>query len=159
MVQQLADHVKTHYPYINHLIFWSDGAGCQYKRRQPMHNVCHSFGTQFFITWNFYGSRHGKREADSESAFVKNYIDRCIKAEQLTLDTAFSCYQQFAASHLATTQTDNTFRHFYLVDFVLVQTERDAVSPASVIPQVRKIHQVQTVEKAVLLYRQFLAIV
>ena len=153
-VQQLADHVKTHYPHINHLIFWSDGAGCQYKSRQPMHNICHSFGAKFSITWNFYGSRHGKSEADGESAVVKNYLDRCIKAEQLTLDTAFSCYQQLAASHLATTQTDNTLRHFYFVDFALVQAERDAMSPVCAIPQVRKIHQVQTVEKAVLSYRR-----
>ena len=27
------------------------------------------------ITWNFFGSRHGKCEADGEAAVVKNHLD------------------------------------------------------------------------------------
>ena len=36
-IQTLANHIAKVNPSVNHLIIWSDGAGCQYK----CHNVQH----------------------------------------------------------------------------------------------------------------------
>ena len=52
---------------------------------------------------------HDKSKSVDELAVVKNYINCCIKAEQLALRRHFfSCYQQLSVFPLSTTQTENT---------------------------------------------------
>ena len=43
---------------IDELIVSSDGCGCQYRSRKPMYNLVFDISQK--VTWNFYGSRHGK---------------------------------------------------------------------------------------------------
>ena len=80
-IQTLAYYIQTKHPHINHLIIWSDGCSSQYKSRQPMNNIAKAFCTDFKVTWNFFGSRHGKGEADGESAVVKNYLDTVVRSQ------------------------------------------------------------------------------
>ena len=152
-IQTLANHIAKVHPSVNHLIIWSDGAGSQYKSRNPMYNICNNFFSGIRITWNFYGSRHGKGEADGESAVVKNALDRKVKAQQLTLHSAYDCYESLKASSLAA-PASNTMRHFYFIDSPLINCERDASSPKVPIPQVRKLHQVKGLGNMTLAYRR-----
>ena len=90
----------------------------------------------------FFGSRHGKGEADGESAVVKTFLDLAVKSQQLTLQTAIDCYELLQSSTLSTPSTTNTQRHFYYLDHVLIDCERESATQPVPIPNVRKIHQV-----------------
>ena len=156
-VKVLADHIKSKHPHISKLAFWSDGCGAQYKSRQPMHNIASAFDTGFEITWNFYGSRHCKSEADGEAAVVKNALDRRVKSEQLTLNDGRDCFNLLNSSDLTCPQTNGSLRHFYYVDSPLIECERQAATQVCAIPQVRTVHQVQSIPDQLAIYHRRLS--
>ena len=149
-MQTSAINIAKVHPSVNHLIIWSDRVGCRYKSRNPMYN---NFFSGIRITWDFYGSRHGKSEADGESAVVKNALDRKVKAQQLTLHSAYDCYESLKASSLAA-PASNTMRHFYFIDSPLINCKWDTSSLKVPIPQVRKLNQVKWLGDMTLAYRR-----
>lgn len=141
-IRVLSAHITIHYPQVTRLVFWSDGCSCQYKSCHPMHNISNSFDTGFHITWNFFGSRHGKGEADGEAAVVKSYLDQSVKSQQLVIHDAKAVFDFLANSdrHIVSTPSR---RHFYFVpqsDTNLSRTESAGLTVCK-IPRVRSIHQ------------------
>ena len=98
-LRYLDTNIFIHHPTIKHLIVWSDGCACQYKSRLPLYNISQRFGMQNIeITWNFFGSRHGKCEADGEAAVVKNHLHRIVKAESIPMKTAADVFSTLSGS-------------------------------------------------------------
>jgi hypothetical protein len=149
-IEVLVSHVSTHYPHISHLILWSDGAGSQYKSKVPLYNITQSFNSSLKITWNFFGSRHGKGESDGESAVVKNFLDRSIKSQQFVIHDAKDAFQ-FLNSSDGHVPDGKSRRHFYLVLQQDIDAVRKACSSDDVcsIPNVRKIHHVEALDGSV----------
>ena len=95
------------------------------------------------ITWNFFGSRHGKCEADGEAAVVKNHLDRVVKAEDRSVGDAQAAFHILNSSERKIT-SGSSRRHFYLISEDEMKAARE--SPVPVIPPVpgvRSIHQVK----------------
>ena len=113
-IQILAKHLQSHYPEITNIVVWSDGCAAQYKSRVPLYNIAHAFDTTMGITWNFFGSRHGKCEADGEAAVVKNHLDRVVKAEDRSVGDAQAAFHILNSSERKIT-SGSSRRHFYLI--------------------------------------------
>ena len=142
-IQILAKHLQSHYPEITNIVVWSDGCAAQYKSRVPLYNIAHAFDTTMGITWNFFGSRHGKCEADGEAAVVKNHLDRVVKAEDRSVGDAQAAFHILNSSERKIT-SGSSRRHFYLISEDEMKAARE--SPVPVIPPVpgvRSIHQVK----------------
>ena len=120
-IQVLSQHISMTYPHISELIIWSDGCSAQYKSRLPMMNLSQCFGTHYNITWNFFGSRHGKGESDGESAVCKSYLDTSVKSEQQTIHDAHSAFK-FLEKSDRNKPDGPSRRHFYFVISADIQT-------------------------------------
>ena len=141
----LNTHMMVHHPSIKQIKVWSDGCSAQYKSRVPMFNISKGFSSpSYVITWNFYGSRHGKSESDGESGIVKTYLDNAVKAQQLTINGADDVYRILNSSDL-NIDDGLSRRHFYNVsasDIESLRARYVALRPQA-IPGIRKIHQVK----------------
>ena len=142
-VEVFSAHVTIHYPHIDHIIFWSDGCGVQYKSKAPLYNISKNFEISQKVTWNFFGSRHGKGESDGESAVVKTFLDNAIKSEQLTVHDAKAAFDVLNHSERHIVDSSSQ-RHFYYVDTPAIEKERSSLESALVcsVPGVMAIHHV-----------------
>jgi hypothetical protein len=142
-VQVFSSHVQVHYPHIEHIIFWSDGCAAQYKSKLPLFNISQSFGISQRVTWNYFGSRHGKGESDGESAVVKTFLNNTIKSEQLTIHDARAVFAMLAHSDRQISDS-NSRRHFYFVEPSVIDGIRTALGGKEIcsVPQVRSFHQI-----------------
>ena len=140
-VQQLAQHLRLKHPHITEILFWSDGCSSQYKSKIPFYNIATNFKTGFGVVWNFFGSRHGKGESDGESAVVKNFLDRSVKARQMDLHDAKGVYDFLQDSELLVTNSNSdSHRHFYIVTRTDIELFRENIPATIKIPGVRRIH-------------------
>lgn len=93
---------------------WSDGAASQYKSKLPLLHISRAFDSNFSITWNFFGSRHGKSAADGEAAVVQT-LTRQSAMQDLVLDNAEQVYNHLVMSELHIVDGLSR-RHFYFVE-------------------------------------------
>ena len=136
----LGVHLRIYYPDVKHLIVWSDGCSCQYKSRDPMFNLSKSMNLPVSMTWNFYGSRHGKSESDGESGVVKTYLDTIVKAAQHTLNTAKDVYDLLTNSdrHI---MDGSSRRHFYYMKSTIIEKMRkERVKNQVALKGIRSLH-------------------
>lgn len=73
----------------NHIHFWSDGCGAQFKNRFNMQNLMlhtHYYGVS--ADWNFFGTAHGKGAVDGLGAVVKRNVWLGILRKQYVINTA-----------------------------------------------------------------------
>lgn len=74
------DHVKTHYPSVNVVHFFSDGPCTQYRQKGNFY----MFSTELFKqgfqkgTWSFFEAGHGKGAPDGVGGVLKRTADRLI---------------------------------------------------------------------------------
>ena len=136
-------HIQVHYPTLKHLTVWSDGCTAQYKSKEPLYNLSKSMGLPCDVTWNFYGSRHGKSESDGESGVVKTYLDTIVKADQHTLNTAKDVYQLLTDSDRNITDGPSR-RHFYFMKGSTIDCMRKQMKTVpKPLPGVRSLHMVK----------------
>lgn len=92
--QQLFKFLKERFSAINKIIFFSDGAGGQYKNKKNFYQLCQYKTTHGFDSeWNFFATSHGKGPCDGiGGAFKRNatkaslqrpYTDQITTAKQL----------------------------------------------------------------------------
>lgn len=148
-MQQLSGHLAANHPTITELQMWSDGASSQYKSYLPMYNISRNFDITQLITWNFYGSRHGKGESDGESAVVKNHLDAATKSQQLILSNALDCYNELTSSDKSIS-TGASRRVFYYSTGSSADERRHWVSHQTIckVANVRSIHQVRPADSS-----------
>ena len=95
------------------------------------------------VTWNFYGSRHGKSESDGESGVVKTYLDTIVKADQHTLNTAKDVYRLLTDSDRNITDGPSR-RHFYFMKGSTIDCMRKQMKAVpKPLPGVRSLHMVK----------------
>ena len=69
--------VKQDLPHIDEIVYFSDGAGSQYKNFKNFNNLMHhseDFGIK--ASWNFYATSHGKNTCDGIGGTVKRLASR-----------------------------------------------------------------------------------
>lgn len=70
--KQLVKFIKSKLPAVHKIIYYSDGAGSQYKNRKNFLNVClheHDYGIP--AEWHFFASYHGKGPCDGLGGTLK----------------------------------------------------------------------------------------
>ena len=154
-VQTLSAHMTKYYPDITDLIIFSDGCGAQYKSKKPMRHLAQNFDIPQNILWNFYGSRHGKGEADGESAVIKGTLTRSIAAQSLTLADANDCYKHLVNSGFERKEGLSR-RHLYMVCKAEIDIKRESeLSGVCTVPGIRaRIHQARSGGEGTLQYRR-----
>lgn len=151
----LSRHLSSRYSDITELIIFSDGCSAQYKSKKPMRHLADNFNLTQKITWNFYGARHGKGEADGESAVLKGYLSRAIPAQSLTLADAVDCYEFLRDSGFER-RTGLSRRHVFLVSKAEIDIKRDTpLANICTVSGIRSgIHQAKSGGDGKLLYRR-----
>ena len=155
-IQALSSHVESKYPHIEHIHIWSDGCGAQYKSKVPMYNLARNFEVPLQLTWNYYGSRHGKSESDGESGVVKTFLDNQIKAKQLTVNDADDIYELLTTSILLH-ENGESRRHFRLIAKERIESirqETPLTNEIRPIKGVRQLHQIKQVGPGIVMYRR-----
>jgi len=147
----LGSHLQSLYPEVTDIIMWSDGCAAQYKSKLPMHNIAQSYNIPFNITWNFFGSRHGKGEADGESAVVKGKLDRLVRAQHLIINDASDAFKLLRDSGDVEIPSGHSQRHlFYVPHHEIDRTPTDICG----VPGVRRLHQAKQGSNSSLVYRR-----
>jgi len=74
----LNDFVKNDSVKIDHIYYWTDGCGAQFKNKYTLSNLFHH-STDFGCTaeWNFFETAHGKGPVDGIGGSVKRSVWRC----------------------------------------------------------------------------------
>ena len=122
-VKGLLTHLSFTNPAINHLTMFSDGASSQYKSRRPVQNIARKFeNPAWSITWNYFGSHHGKGPSDGETGVVKTRVNSLVLTKQYVIDTAKDFYDVVAKE---LTILDGDFnRHVYYITKEEIDRER-----------------------------------
>jgi len=152
---KLYEHVTLYYPHIKVLHVWSDGASSQYKSKLPVWNIAHNFDLPLKIIWNFYGSRHGKSEADGESAVVKGILGRAIPARELTLTSSVSVVEFLQQEGEYEILVGKSRRHVYHISSseIVANREQSQESITSLVG-IRKLHQLKAGQHNCLHFRR-----
>ncbi|KAF6035861.1 hypothetical protein EB796_005821 [Bugula neritina] len=80
-----------------------------------MHNIAQSYNIPFNITWNFFGSRQEKEEADGESAVVKGKLDRLVPVQHLIINYVSDAFKLLRDSGDVEIQSGHSQRYLFYV--------------------------------------------
>lgn len=92
--------VKTSFPQIQHIEYFTDGCPGQYKNYKNFMNLCHhEEDFEFSAEWNFFATSHGKQPCDGIGGTVKRIvakasIQRPRNEQILTPDAMFQFCQE-----------------------------------------------------------------
>lgn len=92
---KLVEYIKKEYSDAKKIIFFTDGAGSQYKNKKNFLNMClfqKDFG--LMIIWNFFATAHGKSPCDALGGAFKRRV-RTYNMQHPTkgLDSASSLFK------------------------------------------------------------------
>lgn len=85
-IKSFNDYLSSSYPFIEHLVYFSDGAPSQFKNFKHFANIsCHQEDFKQTAVWNFHATAHGKGPCDGADAVLKNMASKA--SLQMTGDT------------------------------------------------------------------------
>jgi len=139
-------HIKTEFPHIHHLTFWSDGPSTQYKQKNNFYQITTQPFLEGFksIAWNFFESSHGKGAVDGVGATVKRIANDAVRhgVDVNTPRKVFDAVKPRCKSvHLAYIE-DEEFSPF------------NNIPSVPTIPGTRNIHQVLSTKAGILQHRR-----
>ena len=91
-VAEVLEYIKIDIPGITKCIYFSDGAGSQYKNYKNIANLCHH-STDHGVTaeWHFYATSHGKSPCDGIGGTVKRLVAKASLQSVRTLQRLCKC--------------------------------------------------------------------
>ena len=127
-----ANHVTADKLYI-----YSDGCSAQYKSKGPFKKLA---GYNVPAERHYFGSEHGKSEADGESSVVKRSADIAVKSRQVVIQSAKDMYQ-WASDNLKLNEPSSKR------DFIYVDRDQIPRIPEDLttVKGTRKMHQVANI--------------
>lgn len=75
--KHVTDYIKTHFPHVTEIEYFTDGCSKQYKNCKAFLNLCRHeelFGLK--ATWSFFATSHGKSPCDGIGGTVKRAAAR-----------------------------------------------------------------------------------
>lgn len=85
--------IKQRLPNITKIIFFSDGAGGQYKNRMTFYNICQMKSEyKMDAEWNFFATCHGKGPCDALGGVLKRNAAKA-SLQNKTITTAKQLYE------------------------------------------------------------------
>ena len=73
----LTKFLKSNFPWITKILYFSDGCAGRYKNKKNLYNICQhreEFGLE--AEWNFFATSHGKSPCDAIGGTVKRVATR-----------------------------------------------------------------------------------
>lgn len=130
-------HLAENYSELEPVDIWSDRCAAQFSCfmfEHPLQNVSKIFNSNYNISWNFYGSRHGKGEV----GIVYTFLSQKARNPDMLLDNAVQVYNHFSRFDLKI--VDDAGRcHFYYVakELLLVIREQQKKVSLKTVPSTR----------------------
>ncbi|XP_061892415.1 uncharacterized protein LOC133642309 [Entelurus aequoreus] len=137
--------VKTKYPEVERLHFYSDGPATQYKQKGNFYLLSSEPFRQGFkdLSWNFFEASHGKGAPDGIGGTLKRSADRIVRLGEDVPD-AFTLFQKLKG-------LESTVQLFFVSeDDVEAKTEVPALTP---IKGTMRMHQVISLIPGQIKYR------
>ena len=76
--KHLTEDIKKNAPLVKKIVYFSDGAGSQYKNKKHFLNICnHSKDFGLEAEWHFFATSHGKNACDGIGGTTKRAVSRC----------------------------------------------------------------------------------
>ncbi|GFS13191.1 (S)-beta-bisabolene synthase [Elysia marginata] len=127
-------------PSVEKIYIFSDGCAGQYKGKGTFADL--SLYTGKRIQRVFFGSEHGKGEADGETGVINCAVDRAVSSGRLTVRNASDLYSW--CSEKLTKSDASSLRDFFLVPKEKIVRDRPQTDVVTV-PGTRRIHQAERV--------------
>lgn len=136
-------HLKSNYPKICTIHFFSDGPTTQYRQKKNFYLFSEKVYEYGFTrgTWSFFEAAHGKGAADGIGAVIKRTLDDKI-AQGKDIPNAETAFDILESG-------DTTVKLFYIPSINI----KPILTKLSALPQTMKIHQLITTEKLKLKHR------
>lgn len=133
-LKPILNYVKTEYPLINAVHFFSDGPATQYKQKKNFFLFTNYVTDMGFphSTWNFSEAGHGKGAADGVGGAIKRRLDNLVK-HGTDIPDAHTAYTLIKNS-------DSSVMIFYIreADIAENSIEEDLIP----VPQTMTLHQI-----------------
>ena len=72
---RLLEQIKSEFPNVSTIHYFSDGASSQYKNYKNMVNLCyHKSDFELDAEWNFFATAHGKSPCDGIGGTIKRLV-------------------------------------------------------------------------------------
>ncbi|CAK1603666.1 unnamed protein product [Parnassius mnemosyne] len=136
-------HIKSNYPNIFNIHFFSDGPTTQYRQKKNFYlfsDKVFKYGFTYY-TWSFFEAAHGKGAPDGIGGAIKRTLDAKI-AQGKDIPNAETAFDVLKSE-------DTAIKLFYIPS-LNIKPLHTKLSP---LPQTMKIHQLITIEKLKLKYR------
>ena len=133
-------YVKNVSPNIKHVIIYSDGCSSQCKGKSTMAAL--SLITDVKIDWNFYGSDHGRGEADGELGTLNQSLDKAILGHKVIISNAEDITTWCNKSENLHLEEPGSKRHFHLIKHIDRSITESNVKP---LVGIRSMHQIKNV--------------
>ena len=123
------------------VVQFTDGCASQYKSKGPFTDVSDE-ASQYDCSHferNFFGSQHGKGQADGEAAVVKEGCRKAIKSGEEISDSA-EMFNYLHSSHLHIKPTQTDHKHYRRSFFHINSINRERGPRATTVKRTRNFH-------------------
>lgn len=147
-LKPVLEYIRTEFPQVKNLTFWSDGPSSQYKQKKNfllLSTVPFAMGFQS-NGWNYFESSHGKGAVDGVGATVKRLANDAI-CQGADIDTPRKLFE--TVSPLLT-----SVNLMYIEDQNFKYNEDNTSQDVPIIQGTRSIHQVNCIDEGVIVHRR-----
>ncbi|WAR10111.1 VRTN-like protein, partial [Mya arenaria] len=140
--QKAESYLREHIP-VKKLFVFSDGCASQYKSKGSMASLSL---LETDIDWNYFGSDHGKSEADGELGSLNRAVDKAILGRQVIVSGAEDLQKWCNSKDNLMIDEPGVKRHFHLVDIDEVNRSGDETF-VQTMKGIRNVHQVRNTKQ------------
>ncbi|WAR05668.1 VRTN-like protein, partial [Mya arenaria] len=140
--QKAESYLREHIP-VKKLFVFSDGCASQYKGKGSMASLSL---LETDIDWNYFGSDHGKSEADGELGSLNRAVDKAILGRQVIVSGAEDLQKCCNSKDNLMIDEPGVKRHFHLVDIDEVNRSGDETC-VHTMKGIRNVHQVRNTKQ------------
>jgi hypothetical protein len=152
--QELFTYLRERFGVINRIIFFSDGAGSQYKNKKNFFQLCQYEATHGFDTeWHFFATSHGKGPCDGiGGAFKRNAAKASLQRPYTSqITNARDLYTWATATNSTIAFRFCSETHYNKIERHL----RNKFNKLKFIPGTRQYHSFVTVNNNTITVRRF----
>ncbi|XP_052762893.1 uncharacterized protein LOC128205359 [Mya arenaria] len=140
--QKAESYLREHIPVMKVFVF-SDGCASQYKGKESMASLSL---LETDIDWNYFGSDHGKSEADGELGSLNRAVNKAILGRQVIVSGAEDLQKWCNSKDNLRIDEPGVKRHFHLVDIDEVNRSWDETC-VQTMKGIRNVHQVRNTKQ------------
>ncbi|XP_064601012.1 uncharacterized protein LOC135467176 [Liolophura sinensis] len=147
-LEPVFQYIKTKFPKVDTLHFYSDGPSTQYRQKKNFFLFCtkiyqHGFSS---ATWNFFEAGHGKGAPDGVGGSIKRAADRLVNAG-IDIPDAKKMFGEL-------TKSETKVKMFFTDSSSVTNATKMLPENIVTVPGTMGIHQICTTKMGSMYYRQ-----